>query len=81
MLNAVRLAASMKSQWDLIQPVSSGLTLSEQALVEAARQQLCMAFAVAIVDEIVVNAVVNVASVTLVQTGTSSSGPGTGTVT
>jgi hypothetical protein len=79
-LSATRLATAMRANWDAFDPVSSDLTSAQVAAINAYRQALCLAFASAQVVEIEGNAEVVVTSVTGVQTGLSSSGPGTGTI-
>lgn len=79
-LDATRLAAAMKANWDAFDPVSSDLTSAQVAAINAYRQALCLAFASAQVAEITGNGMVNVTSVTGVQAGSANSGPGTGTI-
>jgi hypothetical protein len=67
------MGASIKTQVEAI----SGITIVDDAALTA----FCNAVGVAVVSYIQSNAVVNVASVSGVQTGPSNSGPGTGSVT
>jgi hypothetical protein len=67
----------MRTNWDALQPIPADLTVSQRADIAEARDEMCQAFAAAIVPEITGNAVVTATGAdpqggTVTSTGTVS---------